>query len=263
MWWMLLWGGVLFSPVLLLGWQPIPPLAWGIMLISAVFEALYFSSIAKAYETSDLSIVYPLARGTAPVFLLFWSTAFLKERPTIEGVLGIVGLIAAGLYLINLPHPGAWREPLFALRQRGPRFALAAGLFISLYTVLDRYGIGLGGHSSYTWPLLYTYIALWFTWLFLTPWTLAVVGWKNLKEELRSSRSASFIAGATTLAAYAVVLYAMNIGTPASYAGAVREISVVLGVAVGVFLLKEKGTYMRIAGSMLVAGGVAVIALFG
>jgi uncharacterized membrane protein len=260
---MLLWGGVLFSPVLLLGWQPIPPLVWAVLVASAVFEALYFSSIAKAYETSDLSIAYPLARGTDPVFLLLWSTAFLKERPTIEGVLGIVGLIATGLYLINLPHLGAWREPMRALRAQGPRFALAAGLFISLYTVLDRYGIGLAQRSSYTWPLLYTYIALWFTWLFLTPWTLAVVGWKNLKEELRSSRAASFIAGVTTLAAYAVVLYAMNAGTPASYAGAVREISVVLGAAVGVFLLKEKGTYMRIAGSMLVAGGVAVIALFG
>ena len=63
-WWMLLWGGLLFSPVLIFGWHPIPPTAWGVMLASAVFEGLYFAAIAQAYRTGDLSIVYPLARGT-------------------------------------------------------------------------------------------------------------------------------------------------------------------------------------------------------
>jgi drug/metabolite transporter (DMT)-like permease len=261
-WWMLLWGGLLFSPVLIFGWHPVPPVAWGVMLASAVFEALYFAAIAQAYHTGDLSIVYPLARGTAPVLLLIWSASFLRERPTVAGVAGIV-LIAAGLYVVNLPRPGAWREPLQALGQAGPRWALFAGLCISLYTVIDRVGIGLFKPSPASWPLLYTYLALWLTWGLLTPWTLQAVGWGQLKEELRASRFNSVIAGFTTLAAYAVVLYAMRAGTPASYAGAVREISVVLGVAAGVFLLKERGTAMRLAGSALVVGGVAVIAFFG
>ena len=261
-WWMLLWGGVLFSPVLIFGWHPVPPVAWGVMLLSAVFEALYFASIAIAYQTGDLSVVYPLARGTAPVFLLIWSASFLGEHPTIGGVGGIV-LIAAGLYLINLPLLGAWREPLRALSHAGPRWALLAGLCISFYTVIDRVGIGLLNPSPAAWPLLYTYLALWWTWGLLTPWTLRTVGWAGLKEELRASRFSSVIAGFTTIAAYAVVLYAMRAGTPASYAGAVREISVVLGVAVGVFLLKEQGTVMRLVGSALVVGGVAIIALFG
>jgi drug/metabolite transporter (DMT)-like permease len=261
-WWMLLWGGVLFLPILFFGWQPIPALAWGVMLLSAVFEALYFASIAKAYQTGDLSLVYPLARGAAPMFLLLWSSVFLQERPTFGGVVGI-GLIALGLYLINLPRLGDWKEPLQSLRQSGPRWALVAGLCISLYTVVDRVGVGLFQPSPVTWPLLYTYLALWLTWGMLTPWTLRVVGWRKLKSELLNSRFKSVIAGFTTLAAYAVVLYAMRAGTPASYAGAVREISVVLGVGVGVLVLKEEGTAMRLLGSMLVAGGVAVIALFG
>jgi drug/metabolite transporter (DMT)-like permease len=90
-----------------------------------------------------------------------------------------------------------------------------------------------------------------------------MVGWGGLGRELRASRVGSVIAGFTTLAAYAMVLYAMWAGTPASYAGAVREVSVVLGTAIGVFWLKEPGTVMRLVGAALVAGGVVVITLLG
>src|SRR5690606_10214884 len=118
-------------------WPALPPALWGVMLASAACEALYFASIARAYETADLSLVYPLARGTAPILLLAWAVLFAGETPTPAGAAGI-GLIALGLYFINLPRLGAWTEPLRALGQPGPRWALAAGLFISLYTVLDR-----------------------------------------------------------------------------------------------------------------------------
>ena len=255
-WWMLIWGGALFLPVALLRWQPIPLAAIGIMAASAVFEALYFYSIAQAYRHGDLSVVYPLARGTAPLFLLVWSTLFLSDRITLGGAAGIV-VIALGLYLINLPRLGAWSQPLRSLSQTGPRWALLAGLCISLYTLIDRFGIRLLD------PLLYTYLALWLTVALMTPITLREVGWPGLRAELGASRWSSALAGATTMTAYAVVLYAMQAGTPASYAGAVREISVVLGVIAGVLLLKEHGTTMRVVGALCVAAGVAVIALLG
>jgi drug/metabolite transporter (DMT)-like permease len=255
-WWMLLWGGVLFAPVLWLLFQPIPLAAWGILALSAVFEALYFVSIARAYRHADLSVVYPLARGTAPLFLVIWSTLFLGDRPTAGGLIGIL-LIALGLYFINLPRLAAWREPLRALGQAGPRLALLAGLCISLYTAIDRFGINLVS------PLLYTYLALWLTVLFMTPYVLRSVGWAGLQSELRSSRFNSLVAGFTTMTAYAIVLYAMRAGLPASYAGAMREISVVFGVVAGVWLLKEQGSAMRVVGALAVAGGVAVIAFTG
>jgi drug/metabolite transporter (DMT)-like permease len=255
-WWMLVWGGVLFAPVLFLIPLRIPLAAWGIMTLSAVFEALYFALIAQAYRHGELSLVYPLARGTAPLLLGLWSAMFLRERPTAGGVGGIA-LIAAGLYLINLPRLSAWQAPLRALGRLAPRLALLAGLCISLYTVIDRAGIRLVE------PLLYTYLALWLTTLLLTPYTLRVAGWQGLKAELRHSRLNSVAAGMTTMAAYAIVLYAMKGGAPAAYAGAIREISVVFGVLAGVVLLKEQGGPMRLAGSVGVAAGVAVIALFG
>src|SRR5262249_42945130 len=132
-WWVWLWATVLFSPVLVLCWQPIPPLVWGILAVSAAFEALYYLAIARAYQTGDLSVVYPLARGTAPVLVFLWPALLLQERPSLGGLAGI-GLIAAGLAVINLPRLGAWRHVARSLGQAAPRWALAAGLCISLYT---------------------------------------------------------------------------------------------------------------------------------
>ncbi|MGH2522113.1 MAG: EamA family transporter [Anaerolineales bacterium] len=255
-WWLLLWGCVLFAPVLVWGWQAIPSLGWGLMFLSAIFEAGYFAAIAQAYQDGDLSIIYPLARGTAPLLTLVWATLFLHETYRPGGVVGIA-LIAVGLYVINLPRLGAWLEPLRALNQPGPRWALLAGLCISGYTVIDRKGI------EYAPPLLYTYLALWITLGLLTPFTLRRVGGEGLKRELHYSRLSSVVAGFTTLAAYAIVLYAMRAGTPASYAGAVREVSVVLGTGIGIFALKEKGTAMRLVGAALVAGGAILIKLLG
>lgn len=112
-------------------------------------------------------------------------------------------------------------------------------------------------------PLLYTYLALAITTLWLTPLTLLRVGWQGLKGELRASRWAAPLAGLTSLAAYALVLYAMQLGTPAGYAGAVREVSVVLGAAIGVWVFRESGGPVRVVGAALVVAGVVVIGLLG
>ena len=260
-WWVLFWACVVFAPVLLFGWHAIPPLGWAVMFLSAIFEAGYFAAIAKAYETGDLSIIYPLARGTAPLLTLTWSSLFLREAHKLGGMAGIA-LIALGLYVINLPRLGAWLEPFRELNRPGPRWALLAGLCISGYTVIDRVGVGLR-QDDLLWPLLYTYLALCMTVILLTPGTLRAVGWGGLRVELGYSRFNSVIAGFTTLSAYAIVLYAMQNGTPASYAGAVREVSVVLGVAIGIFFLKEQGTAMRLVGALLVAAGVIAIKVLG
>ena len=112
-------------------------------------------------------------------------------------------------------------------------------------------------------PLLYLYLGVVLTVIWLAPWALATVGARGLWAELRSSRLASVLAGFTTMAAYTLVLIAMRAGAPASYAGAVREISVVFGVGIGVWVLKERGAAMRLGGSLLVAAGVAAIGLWG
>ncbi|NUM44851.1 MAG: EamA family transporter [Anaerolineales bacterium] len=255
-WWVLFFSGVIFLPVAVGMWRPISWPAWGMMGISAVFEAGYFYAIARAYSFETISIVYPLARGTAPIFLLLWAGLGLKEPIQAGGAAGVF-TIALGLYVINLPHWRAWREPLRALARPGSRWALGAGLCISLYSFVDRLGIELLE------PFLYTYMALWLTWGLLTPLIWREVGKQALLEAFHTSKWALMLAGLTTTAAYTIVLYVIIRGTPASYAGAVREFSVVLGVLVGMFFLKEEGSGMRIVGAMIVAGGVAIIKFLG
>ncbi len=255
-WWVLVWSIILFLPLLLFGLPVIPPLTWGILLVSGVLQTLYFLSIINAYQTEDLSVVYPLARGSAPAFLLVWSFLLLGERPTVGGMAGIL-LIAVGLYAIGLPNLRAWRDPLRALRQIGPRWALLAGLCISLYTVVDRVGVQRLD------PLIYLYVVIWITLILITPATIRAVGWQGLRAEWQASRFNNVIAGFTTMAAYAVVLYAIRNGTPASYAGSIREVSIVLGVVVGVVFLKEKGTAMRFVGAACVAAGIVMIKILG
>jgi drug/metabolite transporter (DMT)-like permease len=256
-WWMLLWGSLLFSPVVLWRPQAVSLLAIGIMAVSAVVEVLYLFAITRAYQLGDLSVVYPLARGTAPLFLLLWTTLWplsVADRIRPGGVGGIA-LIALGLYIINLPRLGAWTQPLRALVHGAPRWALLAGLCISLYTLIDRTGIQLLD------PLFYTDLVLWLTWLVFTPLAVRLVGWDGLREEIRSSGLSSVLAGFTTLAAYAMVLYAIRAGTPASYAGAVREVSVVFAGIVGIVFLKERGSAVRPLGALCVFLGISLIAL--
>jgi uncharacterized membrane protein len=253
---MWLWVVILFFPVVILNWQSIPAIVWVIMIASAIFDSLYYGSIARAYKSGDLSIVYPLSRGTAPVFILLWSTLLLKERPSVGGIMGIA-LIVAGLYFLNLPRLGAWRDSLRAFDSSAPRWALAAGLCVSLYTTTDRVGVG------YVSPLLYTYLTMTLMVACMTPGTLRVAGWSGLINEWRSSKFTSMIAGIISMTAYSIVLYAMKTGLPASYAGATREISVIFGTVVGIVLLKEQGTFMRVLGSILVAVGAGTIALLG
>ncbi len=255
-WWMWLWASLLFLPIPILFWQSGSALVWIILAASACFEAVYYLAMAKAYKTGDLSVVYPLARGTAPLLILIWSLLLLQERPTSGGVLGI-GLIICGLCVINLSGPDAWREMRSSLGRAAPRWALLAGLCISCYTTMDKAGVRLLA------PLLYTYLAMAMTFAWLTPATLRAVGWQGLLAEWRVSRFNSVIAGFTAMAAYMLVLYVMQLGAPASYVGAVREISVVLGAVAGVVFLKEQGTVARLLGSALIAAGVAMIALLG
>jgi drug/metabolite transporter (DMT)-like permease len=255
-WWMLVLGSVIFAPILLIDRSPVPWQGWALIVGSAVFEAGYFYAIAKAYHGSDLSIVYPLSRGAGPTLLLVWSVLLLREQLTLGGVAGVVTIVG-GLYVLNLPQLGAWKEPLRSLRKASARWALGAGACISFYTMIDKVGI------RYVAPFHYTYLALLVSVLMLTPFTLREIGTAGLKEEVAFSGAWLWLAGFTSLSAYALVLVAMAQGTPASYAGAIREFSVVLGAAYGVLVLKEESGPMRLLGAALVAAGIGLIGLAG
>lgn len=248
-WWMLAGTVVLYVPLLWFDGMP-SPRAWLFILASGAIETAYLLAISRAYAVGDLSVVYPLARGSAPLFLIVFSLFVLREPLTRAGAGGIL-LIAAGVYLVGGGH-------LRGLpRSAGIGWAFAAGLTTALYTTIDKMGVRL------VHPLTYIYLVMLVGWIGYTPVTLMRAGTAGIRRTLAASPLRVLAAAASMPLAYALVLIAMRLGTFASYAGSVREVSVIVASAVGVFAFGEKATALRMLGAVLILGGVMLIAVGG
>jgi drug/metabolite transporter (DMT)-like permease len=257
-WWMLTANTIIGLPLLFFVGQP-QPIGWLIILVSGSIEAAYFIALTRAYSLGDLSQVYPLARGSAPLFVLLWAMLFLGERPTPIGVGGIF-VVVIGLYLVNLPSLVAWNRSLLGLRSTAARWALLTGLLISIYSSIDKVGM------RYVDPLPYLYLFLVVTWLALSAQWLHPDRRAALRAEVQVDRR-RVLALAVAVAilgssAYALVLAAMRI-SPVSYVSPVRELSVVIGAWLGVRFMGEPGGRLRIFAALLVAMGIMIIALGG
>lgn len=255
MWCWLLWVLAVFSPVLLtLKWNW-AAVAWAVLLVSALGEAAYIIAASIAYTRGDLSVVYPLSRGSAPLFIALWAGLFLGERPSPAGWLGIA-LIVLGLYLLNLRSLRDIFKPLASLQQAGSRWALLGGVFISVYSTVDKIGV------QYIPPLPYLYLVLLGAWLALTPACWAGARRAATRQEWRANKWAALAAGVSTTLAYTLVLAAIQ-HSKVSYVGAVREMSVVLGAWIGAVWLREGQAALRVPASALAAAGIILIAAAG
>jgi drug/metabolite transporter (DMT)-like permease len=234
----------------------VPIIAWIIVLTSGVLEAVYFYTLTRAYTSGDLSLVYPVARGSAPLFLLLWAVMFLGERPSWAGLAGIL-LIIIGLYLINLNSIHDWSRPLHAFRSPASRWALLTGILISAYSAIDKAGV------RYFPPFVYLYFILLVCWICLSIQWLIPDRRNPIRQEIQNGRWLSIVAAAIAgTSGYGLVLVALRI-SPVSYVGPVREISVVIGAWIGIRYLGEQGGSLRIISSMLVVSGILLISIFG
>ena len=257
-WWMLTATAIIGLPLIFFVGQP-QPIGWLIILISGLIEAVYFITLTRAYALGDLSQVYPLARGSAPLFVLLWAMAFLGERPTPIGAGGIL-IVVIGLYLVNLPTFADWKRPLLGLRSPAARWALSTGLLISIYSSIDKVGM------RYVDPLPYLYLFLVVTWLALSAQWLNPDRRAALRAEVQIDRRRVLLTAVAVAVlgsgAYALVLAALRL-SPVSYVSPVRELSVVIGAWIGVRFMGEQGGRLRIFAALLVVLGIMVIALGG
>ena len=226
---------------------------WSFAIGSAALEAAYMLTLSLAYKNSDFSLVYPMARGTAPAFLLLWSLLFLHEGLTVWGIIGLV-LIISGLILsgtsslisnwTNLPN------------LQGIAAALATAFFISVYTFVDGIAVKRGPSLPYG-LLMFTLIPVW-----STPFVLRIYGWKQVVAEWKIQRGRFLATGFFGVLAYLIALYAYSFA-PISYSGAIREVSVVLGALAGWYFLNEKLGSVRLVGAFIIFAGILTIALLG
>ena len=252
-WCSLIAGIIIFSPLLLT--SPISLISiWPYLLSSALVEAIYYITLIRAYENGDFSLVYPMARGAAPAFLLVWATFFLGERPRIFGIVGIL-LLVFGLIVVG---GKAWwtLRKASGLSKSALTLALGVACCISIYTAID----GAAVHQVS--PLPYTVLVIALPTVFITPVVVKRYGTDAILEEWRHNWIRIVLVGLFTLLAYILALKAYSI-TRVSYAGSVREISVVFAAFVGWRWLGENFGVIRLVGSIFIFVGILVIAFIG
>ncbi len=256
-WCLLVVASVLLTPVgLALLWHNSVGLSglW-FLLATIVLHVLYFNLLARGYAQGDLSLVYPVARGMGPMLVPLLAVIFLNETIAPLAIAGIAAIIG-GIYTISWwgNFHQVLRSPLLFLRSAGMRYAVLTGLTIAAYFIVDKDGVGQ------VQPLLYMYFLGTGTAVMLTPYILAQKGAAAVRAEWRENALPITVAGLLTFTAYGLALTAFSLSR-VSYVAPAREVGIVIGVMMGVFLRKEPFGGGRLLGSGFIVGGLVMIAL--
>ena len=257
--WAMLLSAVVFVPALVPAWPP-PAAVWPFVGASAVVYVAYYACLARAYGDGDFSLIYPIARGTAPAMLALWAVLFLGERPSPGGVLGIITILCGLIVLGGAPlwsREGGAMDRRHTLRAhaRGSRSAFLVAFFISVYSTLD-------GAAVRQWlPVPYLVLVFGLSGSAFVG-MLATRDGKRVLRVLRTHFRPIVMIAVMTFAAYALVLRAFQIA-PISYAGAAREVGIVFGALAGWLLLGERFGRIRSVGAVLVFAGIGLLALAG
>ncbi len=216
---------------------------------TAVLHLAYFLALQAGYRAGDLSLVYPLARGTGPMLSTAAAILVLGERPTPVALAGTL-LIGGGIFLLAAgPHaPGRHGagQPV--------AFALVTGAFIAAYTLWDKHAVSALAIP----PLLLDWCDNFGRAAFLTP--VALRRREEVRALWRTRRSDVLWVAALTPLAYLLVLTAM-VRTPVSYVAPAREISILIGTVMGTRLLAEGNATRRLVAAAAMVGGVSALAL--
>lgn len=245
------WWAMVFSCVpaivILLIYPPLPARAYAFAGASALFQAAYYFALTSAYRVGDFSLVYPVARGAAPALLMLWAVLFLDEKPSPIGVGGVL-VVLCGLAVMGSSNFTKHAKVSGAALG----WALLTALFISLYSATD--GAAVKQFS----PAPYTSLIFIVTTLAMTPLIIARHR-AHLKVQLRTEWRRAALIGVLSLISYGLALGAYSLGK-VSYAGAVREVSIVFGAIGGWLWLNEGFGARRTAGALLMFAGILVIA---
>ncbi len=247
---------VLIPPVLYFHSGAVGQLAgsqWLIIVASGALHMAYAMQLQRAYAAADLSVVYPLARGSGPLLTVFAAVLILGERPSLIGWLGVAGVVCGAMIVggVDKLIRGGLHNPRTLL---GVRYGLYTGLWIAAYSFVDGYAVKV---------MLIAPLVL--DWLgnILRAVCLSPLAWRNRQHIpalwQRAWRPA-LIVGALAPTSYVMVLTALKYA-PLSAVAPARELSMLVGALVGAKLLAEGEVRRRMIGAGLIAAGVAGLAL--
>ncbi len=256
-WWMFVAAGGLFTLTVQFVPQPflLPSLDTLLMIaVGAVCYVLYHLLNGRAYRGGDLSMVYPLCQ-TSLVYVPIWAMCLLGERLSLPGVGGIL-LVLFGTFSLQMQRlsPAELLRPFRNLKSPSVRDALAAGFIYSIGSVAEKTGVK---HYS---PLYFTYILVLImlglmSVNMLRPKYRALAG-----EELRENWRLILWSGPVMMASFLTFRYGLNL-SPVSYAVPVRQVSIVIGVLIGILFLRESFGRIRIVSALFILAGAVLIRL--
>ncbi len=245
-------SAVIYAPIaaFILFWQKphIGLAGLAFMGTSALIHIGYFLILQQGYRKGDLSLVYPLARGTGPTLSTIAAILLFKETPS--GIaLGGAGLVAGGVFLLTSGPASSGGS-----RGWGIGYDILTGTFIAMYTLNDKYAVS----TLLIPPLLLDYCTTLGRVILLGP-----VAWKKWPEVCREwqihRKEALGVAGLCPLS-YIMVLTAL-ISAPVSYIAPAREVSILIGTVMGARLLSEGHALRRLPAAAAIVSGVVALAI--
>jgi len=245
-------SAIFYAPlaVIIYFWQKpyIGPLQVGFMVGSSLIHLAYFLILQQGYRVGDLSLVYPLARGTGPTLSTFTAIIFLGERPTPLAILGAL-LVAGGVFLLSSGPGGSGGS-----RKWGVGYGLLTGTMIAMYTLWDKYAVS----TLLIPPLLQDFCTTLGRVLFLGPIAFRKRG--EVCQEWRIHRKEAIGVALLCPLSYIMVLTAL-ITTPVSYIAPAREVSILIGALMGSRFLAEGDAERRLPAAGAIVAGVMALAL--
>ncbi len=238
----------LLAPLLLLAGPPPASASWPYILLSVLLNNAYFLFLIEAYRFGDLSQVYPIARGSAPLLVTVGAALFAHEQLSIAGLAGVLIISAGTISLI-------WNRGFrMGAEKRSIFFALLTGLMIASYTIIDGIGVRLSGSPA-------AYIG----WLFiLSPLPLASIAILRRRSHafvyIRNNWKPAVFGGCLNMGSYGLSIWALSLAAM-GHVSAMRETSVIIAALIGTQLFGESFGKRRILAAIAVTIGVILIAL--
>jgi drug/metabolite transporter (DMT)-like permease len=245
-------AAVVMTPITLVAWlisgrPSLTPAAAGLAALSALLELAYLVLLSAAYNRGELSVVYPIARGSAPLLSVGAGLGLLGERLT-TGQMAGVALLLLGILAVTLPQTSG----------RATVPALLTGVAIAAYSAVDRIGVRLSTPWLYGW-LLIVLLAI----------GVVIWGWASARFRFEGGRpeaqpvhwSQAAVIGIFMWGGYLLVLAALSIA-PLSVVAPVRETAIVAVAVWGIWKLRERrGAVLKLLGAGATLVGVALLAL--
>ncbi len=230
-----------------LPFMPLPhPDAWPFILVSALFQFVYFQLVAASYRAGDIGLVYPLMRGVAPLLVAATSGALIGENLSSGALAGVLTISTGVLTLAFEARKGGKHAILLAL---------ANAVVIASYTYVD----GIGARIALN-PIFYT---LWMALLppvLLFAWAFITRGVKPVLRHVRNQWWRGLIGGGGSIGAYGLALWAMT-KAPVATVAALRETSILFAIVISIVFLRERVSIFRIAAACLIALGALMLKL--